>query len=417
MVQFLKLEKLSKSYGKLAVLKSLSLVVQQSEFVVILGESGSGKSTLLRLIAGLEPCSSGSIHLKGVDQRNVPPHKRSIGIVFQNGNGYDHLNVRENLELAVKTNLNLVGSPRTELERWIELTQLGPLLGQKLSQLSGGQQQRVALARAYLSGKSLILMDEPLSSLDHLHRHDLRTVILQKHREHQQTAIYVTHDSDEAMILADRIALLSEGQIVQAGPTRNVYLSPISLQAGKQLGRLRMDSIELPKGWLENRNNGGSQTQTITCGVRPHDWTLRSIDFSNESYAVPAKSGFQFEEPTTQFENTQLVELVRATSSISSAACTDGHGIQRAENGELLLVRGRIIQVVWLGDSWLIRIKMLRHNIEISVLTKEIAIELDNILAKMRARSLLRDSLEAIVSATIPLKSVLVFPFTGGRMD
>jgi len=414
MVQFLKLEKLSKSYGKLAVLKSLSLVVQQSEFVVILGESGSGKSTLLRLIAGLEPSSSGSIHLKGVDQKNVPPHKRSIGIVFQNGNGYDHLNVRENLELAVKTNLNLVGSPRAELERWIELTQLGPLLGQKLSQLSGGQQQRVALARAYLSGKSLILMDEPLSSLDHLHRNDLRTVILQKHRENQQTAIYVTHDSDEAMILADRIALLSEGQIVQAGPTRNVYLSPISLQAGKQLGRLRMDSIELPTGWLENRNQGGSQTQNMTCGVRPHDWTLTSIHFSNKSYAVPTKSGFQFEGPRTQFENSQSAELVRATNSLWPAACSDGHGIERSGNGELLLVCGRVIQVVWLGDSWLMKIKVLHYEMEISVLTNGLDIELDGILEKICTLSSLRETVEAFVSATIPLKRVSVFPFSEG---
>ncbi len=213
---------LEKHFGSALVLDQLSLGVVQGELLVVLGESGSGKSTLLKLIAGLEKPQNGSMRFSDVDQARILPHKRDVAVVFQNGNGYEHLSVRQNLDLAAKK------SSSTQIFRWVDSLKLGNTLNQKLNQLSGGQLQRVAIARAMLSGKSIVLLDEPLAHLNQSLREEMRELILMVHKESKRTFVYVTHNSDEAFYLANRIAVLDSGRIQQVGEPRTVYCMPRS---------------------------------------------------------------------------------------------------------------------------------------------------------------------------------------------
>ncbi|MFY8200900.1 MAG: ATP-binding cassette domain-containing protein, partial [Pirellula staleyi] len=206
---------LVKRYGNQTVLSELSLSVRAGELLVVLGTSGSGKSTLLRLLAGLELANGGQLKIAGVEQSQVPPHKRDIAVVFQSGNGYSHLSVHENLILAAKAKGRYDRSNKVEMNHWIHELELQPWLQKKIPQLSGGQAQRVAIARAFLSGKSIVLLDEPLSNLDQPSRAEVRSIIARVHAQTNRTLIYVTHDSDEALFLASRIAVLASGRIQQ----------------------------------------------------------------------------------------------------------------------------------------------------------------------------------------------------------
>ena len=277
-----------KTYGKTSVLDRLNLEVHRSELLVILGDSGSGKSTLLRLIAGLEKPQSGKMRIAGVDQSRIPPHKRDIAIVFQDGNGYGHLTVRQNLDLAAK-----YSSQSDQLERWVDWLKLGPTLGQKLSQLSGGQAQRVAIARAMLSGKSIVLMDEPLAHLNQSLREEIRELISIVHRETKRTIVYVTHDSDEAFYLATRVAILNAGQIQQIGDPQSVYCIPSSIEVAKLLGQPTLDVIELPSKWFEGMP--GSESSVCECGVRSHDWRIERIHLATADDLEPRKTGTTLE--------------------------------------------------------------------------------------------------------------------------
>ena len=301
-----------KTYGKTSVLNRLNLQVQQSELLVILGDSGSGKSTLLRLIAGLEKPQSGKMRINGVDQSRIPPHKRDIAIVFQDGNGYDHLTVRQNLDLAAK-----YSSQSDQLGRWVEWLKIGPTLGQKLSQLSGGQAQRVAIARAMLSGKSIVLMDEPLAHLNQSLREEIRELISSVQRETKRTIVYVTHDSDEAFYLATRVAVLNAGQIQQVSDPHSVFCKPSSKEVAKLLGQPTLDVIDLPTKWFDG--TPGSESEVCECGVRSHDWRIERIHA-----ASPDK-----------------VETRKVGTSL--------------EAGKVLL-NGAIVGCHWLGSRWLIEI-------------------------------------------------------------
>ena len=252
------------------VLDRLSLSVEQGEFLVVLGDSGCGKSTLLKLIAGLDRAQKGTIRIAGVEQTNVPAHKRDVAMVFQDGNGYEHLTVRQNLELATKK------KQENQLQRWVDGLRLGTTLNQKLSQLSGGELQRVAIARAMIASKSIVLLDEPLSNLNQSLREEIRDLIVQVHGETKKTFVYVTHDSEEAFYLASRIAVLADGKIRQIGDPRTVYLSSNSRQVAQLLGQPTMDIIRVPRSWVENAELPSDAY--AECGARSHDWKIQRID-------------------------------------------------------------------------------------------------------------------------------------------
>ena len=273
---------LCKSFGKTSVLKDLELSVAHGEFLVILGDSGCGKSTLLKLITGLESPNSGGIRVHGIDQARVAPHRRDVAMVFQDGNGYEHLTVRKNLSLVAKSSGVI-----SQIGQWSERLRITHTMEQRLDQLSGGELQRVAIARAMLSNKSVVLLDEPLSHLNQSLREEIRELIVAVHRESKKTFVYVTHDSDEAFLMADRIAILSDGRILQVDTPRTVYRKPLSKSVAQLLGQPTIDIVSLPRTVLrsptsptppvlKNRPTSDGEA-TIECGLRCHDWTLSHI--------------------------------------------------------------------------------------------------------------------------------------------
>lgn len=227
------LHSVTKSFGELDALKNISLEVKEGEFVAIVGPSGCGKSTLLRLLAGFESPSSGEITIGGTMAANashiLPPEKRSIGMVFQSFALWPHMRVEEQIMFPLQHRSAKKMSRTDKKERVkevLELTGMTAFADRMPHQLSGGQKQRVALARAIVASPSLLLMDEPLSSLDAELRGTMRQEIQRIHQYSGATIVYVTHDQEEALAMADRIVVMKEGRIEQAGTPRGVYYYP-----------------------------------------------------------------------------------------------------------------------------------------------------------------------------------------------
>lgn len=229
----------SKSFGNIKVLDGLDIEIEPGEFLAIVGPSGCGKSTALRVIAGLEEPDAGDIVIDGRSMDGVAPRHRDIAMVFQSYALYPHLTVFRNLA----TPLELRKMPRTEIERRVkdaaELLDIAYLLNRKPGPLSGGQRQRVALARAMVRNPGLFLFDEPLSSLDAQHRAELRGEIAKLHGRLGATFVYVTHDPAEAMMLADRIAVLEGGLVQQVGTPAELRERPANNFVATFLGGAR----------------------------------------------------------------------------------------------------------------------------------------------------------------------------------
>ncbi|MDB5409483.1 MAG: sulfate transporter ATP-binding protein [Rhodospirillales bacterium] len=221
---------MSKRFGRAEILSGIELSIARGEFVALLGPSGSGKTTLLRIIAGLEAASAGSLRIDDRDALSLPPRERKIGFVFQNYALFRHLRVFDNVAFGLQVKKRAERPPREVIARRVaellELVQLGGL-GQRFpSQLSGGQRQRVALARALAVDPELLLLDEPFGALDAGVRVALRQWLRGLHDSLGLTSIFVTHDQEEALALADRIALLNRGRIEQVGTPADLYDHP-----------------------------------------------------------------------------------------------------------------------------------------------------------------------------------------------
>lgn len=237
----LRIEGLTKSFGKAGVHR-VSLGLGRGQILALLGASGSGKTTLLNLVAGLLLPDSGRIFLDGEDVTNLPPERRGLAYVFQDHALWPHLTVLEHLLLVMK-------EPRKE-EALALLERVG-LLGlerRRPHQLSGGQKQRVALARALAARPRLLLLDEPYSALDPVLREELRLEVASLLRAEGVGALHVTHDPDEALAVADRVAVLEGGRIVQEGLPAEVYARPNSLAAARAFGRLNLLPVEVRGG-------------------------------------------------------------------------------------------------------------------------------------------------------------------------
>ncbi|MDX2053433.1 MAG: ABC transporter ATP-binding protein [Polyangiaceae bacterium] len=243
-MSYLVLEQLQKTYaGGTHAVKGIDLTISQGELVVLLGPSGCGKTTTLRMVAGLEVASSGSIHLAARDVTHLRPSARNVGMVFQFYALYPHLTVRQNVEFP----LHSAGMLKAEIaERLAAVAaQMGieRLLAQYPRQLSGGDQQKVSLARAMVRQPALYLMDEPLGTLDSDQRLSLREIIRARQLELKVTTLYVTHDQEEAMSLADRIVVMEAGLIRQVGTPREIYKNPRDLFVAKFVGSPGMNLI------------------------------------------------------------------------------------------------------------------------------------------------------------------------------
>jgi multiple sugar transport system ATP-binding protein len=229
--------------GRVAAVSDVHLTVADGEFFVLLGPSGCGKTTLLRMIAGLEVADRGTVTIGQRDVTTLPPRQRDLAMVFQNYAVFPHLTVFQNIAFGLKmkhTDARVID----ERVHWAaDLVELSGLLQRRPGQLSGGQQQRVAVARAIAAGPSVLLMDEPLSSLDALLRLKFRSDLKRLSRELKTTTIYVTHDQVEALSLADRLAVMRDGQIVQCDPPLRVYEHPVSTFVGGFIGNPPMNFL------------------------------------------------------------------------------------------------------------------------------------------------------------------------------
>ena len=252
----------NKSYdGATFVVRDMRLEVRDGEFVTLLGPSGSGKTTSLMMLAGFTRPTSGSIRIRGRPVQATPPHRRGIGMVFQNYALFPHMTVRQNLTFPLE--VRGVGRSRQEarLADILRLSRLHGLADRRPSELSGGQQQRVAIARALIFEPELVLMDEPLGALDRRLREEMQYEIRRIHHDLGITVVYVTHDQQEAMVLSDRVAVFRDGRIEQTAPPAMLYEEPERSFVARFIGENnRLDGVvrSVRDGLCEVKIGGGS---------------------------------------------------------------------------------------------------------------------------------------------------------------
>ena len=216
----------TRRFGDFTALDDVSVEIPSGSLTALLGPSGSGKSTLLRVIAGLERPDAGSVEIDGRDATGLPPQRRGVGFVFQHYAAFKHMTVRENVAFGLKVARRPKAEIRARVDELLELVQLPGLAERYPSQLSGGQRQRMALARSLAVQPSVLLLDEPFGALDARVRKELRAWLRHLHDEVHVTTVFVTHDQEEAMEVADRIVVMNHGRIEQVGGPRDLYEHP-----------------------------------------------------------------------------------------------------------------------------------------------------------------------------------------------
>ena len=274
----IKIKQVAKQFGNTHALHSIDLTIADQEFLVLLGASGCGKTTLLRIVAGLETASTGEVWIGDKRVDTLAPKDRGIAMVFQNYAVFPHLSVFENIAFG----LRMARVEQSEVERRVERTaslmHIEGLLKRYSGQLSGGQRQRVAVARALATEPEVLLMDEPLSNLDALLRMEMRAELKAVLAESQTTTIYVTHDQVEAMSMADRIAIMNGGRIVQAASAVEVYRNPAAHFVGAFIGNPPMNFLNADSIGDRQWRVGGvalpgpaSSRKSIQFAIRPED--------------------------------------------------------------------------------------------------------------------------------------------------
>jgi ABC-type sugar transport system ATPase subunit len=302
-------DQVTKRFGDVVAVDSMSLEVRDQEFMVLLGPSGCGKSTALRMIAGLETVTEGELRIGDTRVNDVEAKDRDIAMVFQSYALYPHMTVRDNIEVPLKTRPYDVDGERRKLrkperaDRVAEAARilgLSELLDRKPGALSGGQRQRVALARAIVRRPQVFLMDEPLSNLDAKLRAQTRVELVELHRELRTTIIYVTHDQVEAMTMADRIAVMEAGELQQVGAPRDVYARPANLFVARFIGsppmntldgRVRVDGgqahVEIGDGRLDiGARPAVADGDPVVVGIRPEHLRIAEHGIAAQVRAV-----------------------------------------------------------------------------------------------------------------------------------
>jgi ABC-type sugar transport system ATPase subunit len=304
------LQQLTKLFAQVRAVDGLDIQISDGEFLTLLGPSGCGKSTALACIAGLERPTDGAIFF---DQQNVTelePHERNIAMVFQDYALYPHMTARENMSFGLRQQRLDGATIGRQVAAAAEMLDLGPLLERRPAELSGGQRQRVAVGRAVVRNPAVLLMDEPLSNLDAGLRVRTRTEIKRLQRELGTTAIFVTHDQEEAMVLSDRIAVMRDGKLQQIGPPMAVFREPRNLFVAAFIGSPAMNfldvelaqadgaiqcafadqSLRLPLAAVRPENQGGLRPGAkAVLGVRPTDLVVgggRELSLAGEVFLV-----------------------------------------------------------------------------------------------------------------------------------
>nr|WP_305123411.1 ABC transporter ATP-binding protein [Roseomonas sp. GC11] len=270
------LDRLEKRFGTTLAVQALSLSVGRGELLGLLGPSGCGKTTTLRMIGGLMPASGGRIVVAGRDVTALPPHRRDMGIVFQNYALFPHMTVAQNLSFGLEMRKVPAAERAARVQKALEMVRLGAFAARRPRELSGGQQQRVALARALVIEPSILLLDEPLSNLDANLREEMRNEIRDIQQRLGITAVFVTHDQAEALAICDRIAVMRGGVLEQLGTPYEIYERPASEFVAGFVGRanrmaaVREASGAVQLGPLRLQGSGEAAPGPVTVMIRPH---------------------------------------------------------------------------------------------------------------------------------------------------
>ena len=247
-------ENVTKRFGDFTAVDALSLSIYEREFFALLGASGCGKSTLLRMLAGFDEPTSGRILLDGQDLRGIPPYRRPVNMMFQSYALFPHMTVEANIAFGLKQD----GMPKAEIAQrvgeMLKLVKLEPFAKRKPHQLSGGQRQRVALARAVAKRPKVLLLDEPLGALDKKLREETQFVVMDLQQQLGLTFVVVTHDQEEAMTMADRIAIMDKGKVMQVATPPEIYEAPVSRFVADFVG-----SVNLLEGTVSERGEGSAR--------------------------------------------------------------------------------------------------------------------------------------------------------------
>lgn len=317
------LKNIEKSYGDTTVIKDFNLQINEGERIIFLGPSGCGKSTILRMIAGLEPVTSGEIHLGEREVTYLPSGERDVAMVFQNYALYPHMTVENNITYALKRNGINKEDRKRRLDKVLGMLELDKYRKRMPKDLSGGQRQRVALARATVKKSDFFLLDEPLSNLDAKLRVTARRELLKLHKEFKQTFVYVTHDQVEAMALGDRIVVLNNGAIQMVDTPENVYHHPKNIFVAKFIGSPPMNilsgvikgsefhfaeqSIDIES--VDTYNSSLNNTE-VYLGIRPENMTLATDDDYDISGRVIFTENFGAEVAhTIKIEDEEIVVM------------------------------------------------------------------------------------------------------------
>ena len=271
-MEAIRVENVVKEFGSVRALDGIGVTIEPGELFFLLGASGCGKTTLLRCIAGLETPTSGSVWFGERDVTRMPPHKREAAMVFQSYALWPHMTVAQNIAFGLEERKVPKPEIKRRVEEALEMVQLPGFGGRSIDQMSGGQQQRVSLARALVVKPKCLLLDEPLSNLDAQLRVEMRREIRRIVKENGLTGIYVTHDQEEALAMADRMAVLSRGRVGQIGAPEEIYRNPRSAYVANFIGETNIISgelIETNAGFAMVKTQAG----TLTGRVTDPDWT------------------------------------------------------------------------------------------------------------------------------------------------
>jgi putative spermidine/putrescine transport system ATP-binding protein len=298
---------LEKSFGDVLAVDGVDLEVRQGEFITLLGPSGSGKTTTLRMIAGFTRQSAGTIEIDGVDMSHVPPHRRDVGMIFQNYALFPHMTAAENIAFPLQMRKAASSEIKRRVAEALALVKLEGFGGRYPRQLSGGQQQRIALARAVVFNPRLLLMDEPLGALDKKLREALQLEVMHISRQLGATVVYVTHDQEEALVMSDRIAIFSRGRIEQLGRGDDLYERPVSLFVADFIGESNILRGRFERdaegGWLARDHVrwrvGAAQVERAALAsgshaalvVRPE--RLRIVELNDPAAAAPGANAVE----------------------------------------------------------------------------------------------------------------------------
>ena len=315
---FVRFENIQKTYdGKSLVVKSLNLSIGRGEFLTMLGPSGSGKTTTLMMLAGFESATGGEIYLDGIKINNIPPHKRGLGMVFQNYALFPHMTIAENVAFPLKVRGVSKADAEDKVRKALDMVQMSGLQSRKPAQLSGGQQQRIALARALVFEPKLLLMDEPLGALDKQLREHMQYEIKHLHDRLGITVVYVTHDQSEALTMSDRIAVFDDGRIQQLATPDELYEKPENSFVAQFIG----ENNQL-RGVVKEISNGRARVE---------------IGGNTIIDALPIQA--EIGKPTIVSVRPERVEIEPSASEVTAS--------------------GRIEEIIYLGDHIRIRMTVL----------------------------------------------------------